>query len=121
MGNATIIGTAVGLLVALLFFELRDRHLPRLIVKCLLSALFCAAALSQFFLIDIYARLIIVGMFLCLIGDLGLGLQTRQAFLIVFFAFLAATQLYTAAFFAVSPVNVWGWGTLGATAAVSAA
>jgi uncharacterized membrane protein YhhN len=110
MLNIAIIIAAAVLLGLLLYFEhARDVHrvLP---VKTALSCLFILTALLQPHPLPRYDWPIMIGLFLCLGGDVFLALQHEKAFLLGLVSFLLGHVCYVVAFFQIGTLNIWFWG-----------
>ena len=114
MTPAVIFALAPVLLLSLLFFE-RQAHLKgKLIVKPLLSALFVATAVVAAPGLSAYAVLVVIGLCLCMVGDICLAFPQQAPFRAGLVAFLLGHVVYTVAF-------AWGatpnWGLWIAAAA----
>ena len=88
MNNILIVIGGNLLLAAHLCYEKRGRPTASLITKSILSVLFVMAALWQSHGIADYSRYIIVGLGLCLIGDVCLALPGERIFQAGLVAFL---------------------------------
>ncbi|MEW5721709.1 MAG: lysoplasmalogenase [Thermodesulfobacteriota bacterium] len=113
MLNALIIVAGLLLLAGLLYFEKKEDTRGRLLTKTPLSLLFIVAALVQSPPDALYFRFILVGLILCLAGDVFLALTSPKAFLLGLISFLLGHVLYVFAFGRlVGPAAWWSVGTL---------
>ena len=108
MPFAVIFSLAPVLLIALLFFERRENLKGKLATKPLLSALFvltavCAATMP----FSAYAIVIVIGLVLCLVGDICLAFPQQTTFRVGLAAFLLGHVAYIAAF-ALAAYPNWG-------------
>ena len=110
MLNVIIIIAALALLAALLYFEKEQNARRVLPVKTALSCLFILAALVQPHLLPRYDLMVLIGLALCLGGDVLLALQREKAFLAGLVSFLLGHVCYAAAFFQIGTPNEWLWG-----------
>ena len=78
MTNALIIVFAVILLILLLYFENGDKRKGMVLAKTPLSILFVVALLVQPHHILAYSRFLLVGLILCLTGDVFLALPQKK-------------------------------------------
>ncbi len=107
MTLAVIFGLAPVLLAVLLFFE-RQAHLSgKLVAKSLLSALFVMTAVVAAPGLSAYAVVVVIGLGLCLVGDICLALPQQGAFRAGLVAFLLGHVAYSAAFAGGAAPN-WG-------------
>ncbi len=112
---------AVLLLITLLISIRRQMTDIALLAKTLLSALFVLTALMTPHPNLTYSWLIIIGLTICLIGDICLAFDSRRAFMAGLAVFLAGHLVYVCAFFSVAPISLWTWGTLAAVGIISSA
>jgi uncharacterized membrane protein YhhN len=116
-----VLKLGVFLLAGLLFAELKGVVLIRLAFKAPLSALFVLTALLQPGAASVYGLLIILGLVLCLVGDVCLALPGERAFKLGLASFLGGHLAYIVAFsWLESPLAWLTWRTF-AVAGVSAA
>jgi uncharacterized membrane protein YhhN len=115
MALSLIIACAPVLLIGLLFFERRESLKGKLLVKPLLSALFVATAVAAAPHMSLYALAVVIGLVLCLIGDVCLVFPRPGVFRAGLVAFLMGHLAYGAAFALTATPN---WG-LWITAAVA--
>ncbi len=100
-----IIAIASTLLVILVTLEQRgggNASRPRLVVKTALSMLFVATALVQTGPGDGFYTSLIIGLVLCLLGDVFLALPGRRMFLLGLVSFLLGHLAYVVAFISLS-------------------
>jgi len=98
---------APALLIALLFFERRDHLGGKLTVKPLLSCLFVLTALAAAPAFSTYAVVVVIGLVLCLVGDVCLAFPQQATFRAGLVAFLLGHVAYIVAFAAAAYPN-WG-------------
>lgn len=113
-----LIFSAVCLLPVLLYFENREHRNGMLPAKTGMSLLFVAAVVIQPHPIPAYYRFLLVGLVLCLIGDICLVFQHPIFFLAGLIAFLLGHVLYFFGFMHVTPIKASFW--LGAIAVLTA-
>jgi uncharacterized membrane protein YhhN len=121
--NLLIVAAAAALLALTLFFESRGQWRGYLGFKTILSLLFVTTALVQPHPLVMYATWILVGLVLCLAGDVLLAVPGQRAFRLGLGAFLLGHLAYVLAFMRISTPNglVFWTGTvivLGASALV---
>ena len=110
MLNVAIVIAAVGLLGALLHYE-RSREPGRVLpVKTILSCLFILTALVQPHPFLRYYYFLLVGLLLCLGGDVFLALPQQKAFLLGLISFLLGHVFYVIGFFQAAMLSGWTWG-----------
>jgi len=95
------------LLVGLLWFERREKRWLALPTKTLASSLFIVAALVQSGPPEGYFLPLILGLVLCLGGDVCLALPGKRFFLAGLVSFLLGHVLYLIAFFRLSSPGAW--------------
>ncbi len=108
--NYLLIPAALVLLAGLLYFAKKESIPGQLMTKPFLSLLFIVAAMIQPHQGSTYYHLILIGLILCLIGDVCLiFFQSRKIFTAGLVAFLAGHVMYVIAFssFGVSGVFLW--------------
>jgi len=115
MTLAVIFYLAPVLLILLLIFERREHLIGKLAVKTLLSALFVLTALAVATQWSAYAVVVVLGLLLCLVGDVCLVFPQQAVFRAGLVAFLLGHVAYIGAFARASYPN---WG-LWITAAVA--
>jgi uncharacterized membrane protein YhhN len=116
----TTIGFLAALLLAfLLVFERRESLGGKLAVKPLLSSLFVLTALMASTHFSAYTIVVVVGLMLCLVGDVCLAFPRQTMFRAGLVAFLLGHVAYIGAFVAAARPN-WGlWITAAAALPVS--
>ena len=97
------------LLAILLFFEKRENLGGKLTVKPALSALFVLTALLVAPQFTYYAVVVVVGLVLCLVGDVCLAFPQRAMFRVGLVAFLLGHVAYIVAFISAVQPNWWLW------------
>ena len=102
-----LMGLAIFLLAGLLVFEIKADRRGLLPFKTALSLLFVLVAVWQPHAAPAYARPMLAGLTLCLIGDVSLALPGRHAFLLGLLAFLCGHLAYLWAFFGLAPFSNW--------------
>lgn len=107
MTLAVIVGLAPVLLILLLIFERREHLMGKLAVKALLSTLFVLTAWAVATSWSAYALVVVVGLLLCLAGDVCLVFPQQAVFRAGLVAFLLGHVAYTGAFARASYPN-WG-------------
>ena len=120
MSNFFIIGTAAGLLTGLLYCEKRGLQTAKLSVKTILSTLFILTVVTQSHPLPFYYRFMLIGMILCLGGDVFLALPGKKMFLWGLMSFLLGHVFYTVAFLNTAGINMWSGFGLVITAAIGA-
>jgi uncharacterized membrane protein YhhN len=95
------------LLLVLLFYEKREAKKPRLVTKTILSCLFVLAALLQVSSVPAYTSYVIIGLLLCLVGDVCLALPGEKAFKAGLVAFLLGHVFYVIGFTYLIPASNW--------------
>ena len=105
--NILILVAAAGLLIALLYCEKHASQKIKLAVKSTLSALFIFTIIVQSHPIPSFYYFILIGMFLCLAGDVFLALIHPKMFLYGLVSFLLGHLFYVAAFFYIARINRW--------------
>ena len=75
-------------------------------VKTVMSLLFVAVAVVQSVTIPLYFRLLLIGLVLCLLGDVCLVFQQPKLFLAGLIAFLLGHVFYIFAFFSVTRMTM---------------
>jgi len=114
-----IFGLAPVLLFLLLVFERREHLVGKLAVKPLLSCLFVLTAVVAAPAFSTYPVVVVVGLVLCLVGDVCLAFPQQALFRAGLAAFLLGHVAYIAAFAAAAYPN-WGlWITAAAALPVS--
>ncbi len=119
MLNVIIIIAAASLLAGLLFFEKCGNQKGRLPTKTTLSGLFILTALLQPHSASEYFYILIMGLILCLGGDVFLALPHERMFLFGLGSFLLGHVCYGLGFFYVADLNPWTWGGSAICLAVS--
>jgi len=109
MENTLVIVIALILLTALLFFERKESVPGKLLTKTPLSFLFILAAAIQSHPVPAYYRFLLIGLILCLCGDVLLIFSQRKAFLFGLVSFLLGHIFYVLAFFNVSQASSAVW------------
>lgn len=109
MRNTLVIVTAITLLTALLFFERKESVPGTLLTKTPLSFLFILAAATQSHPVLSYYRFLLIGLILCLCGDVLLIFSRKKAFLLGLISFLLGHIFYVLAFFNVSQTGPAVW------------
>jgi uncharacterized membrane protein YhhN len=109
MLNIVIIVSAAVLLAGLLYWENRRNRKGLLPTKTALSLLFILAVLVQPHPISGYYHFLLVGLVLCLGGDVFLALPQKKMFLFGLVSFLLGQISYIAAFFSVAQATQWSW------------
>jgi uncharacterized membrane protein YhhN len=107
MPHSVIAFAAPVLLIVLLIFEQREYLWGKLLAKPLLSCLFVLAAVMAASHLATYTIIIVVGLVLCLVGDVCLAFPQQTAFRIGLVAFLLGHVAYIAAFASTAYPN-WG-------------
>ncbi|MCK5204711.1 MAG: lysoplasmalogenase [Desulfobacterales bacterium] len=102
-----IVVFAAGLLAGLLYCEKKEALKAKLVVKTALSFLFIFTAVVQPHPIFPYYRFLLIGMILCLGGDVFLALPAKKMFLYGLVSFLLGHVFYVAAFFYTAGINQW--------------
>ncbi|MBW2219183.1 MAG: lysoplasmalogenase [Deltaproteobacteria bacterium] len=105
MENTRILVPATILLSALLFFEKKDSVPGKLLTKTPLSLLFILAATLQNHPVPAYYNFLLIGLILCLGGDVLLIFPQKKAFLLGLVTFLLGHVFYVIAFFKVSQIS----------------
>ena len=95
------------LLLVLLFYEKREAKKPRLVTKTILSCLFVLAAFLQVSSVPTYTSYVIIGLILCLVGDVCLALPGEKAFKAGLVAFLLGHVFYVIGFTYLIPASNW--------------
>jgi uncharacterized membrane protein YhhN len=109
METATIIALAAVLLPALLFFEKKESISGKLLTKTPLSLLFILAAVLQNHPAPGYYHFLLVGLILCLGGDVLLIFPQKKAFLVGLVSFLLGHVCYVFGFFQLSQISSLVW------------
>jgi len=109
MLNTIIIISANVLLIGLLYCEKKDNRTGIIITKSALSSLFIIAALLQPHSVVMYYRFILIGLALCLGGDVFLALPRKHMFLVGLISFLLGHIFYIVAFAGVSQADPGLW------------
>ena len=107
MPFSVIVYGAPVLLAVLLIFEWKEHLGGKLLVKPLLSGLFVLTALLAAHRFSSYTVIVLVGLLLCLAGDVCLAFTRQTAFRIGLVAFLLGHVAYIAAFSTTAYPN-WG-------------
>jgi uncharacterized membrane protein YhhN len=107
--NLTILFVAGVLLLSLLYFEKQGHPKGILVTKTVLSSLFVLLALVQPHMTPGYVRFLLLGLLLCLGGDVFLALPGEKAFRWGLLFFLLGHAFYILAFFQVARINQWTW------------
>jgi uncharacterized membrane protein YhhN len=107
MMNVIIIVIGFILLLGLLYFEKKEDRKPLFIVKSILSLLFVTTALLQLHPVPIYYYYIFVGLIFCLIGDVCLALQQKEAFMMGLVAFFVGHVFYIFSFTFLIQIYEW--------------
>ena len=105
--NCLIVLCAAGLLAGLLYCEKKEFFKAKLVVKTALSSLFILTAVVQLHPIMSYYRFILLGLILCLAGDVFLALPREKMFRYGLVAFLLGHLFYVFAFLYVAGINYW--------------
>lgn len=114
-----IIGVAAVLLGFLLLFEYKKSRKGILPIKTVTSALFVVAAAMQPHPLHSYFVLLLVGLILCLGGDVCLALPQKKAFLVGLILFLLGHVLYIVAFLQAPSFGSLPWPSVVATLGIS--
>jgi uncharacterized membrane protein YhhN len=109
MFNSLIIIAALALLGGLLYIEKKENLVGVLLTKAPLSALFILAAALQPQTHRTYSFLLLVGLGLCLVGDICLVFSRKVMFLAGLIVFLLGHVFYSVAFFHLSQIKSWIW------------
>ena len=109
MVNSLIVAVAAILLIGLLFFEKEENTKGLLPVKAALSSLFILTSIVQSHPIPAFYRLVLVGLLLCLGGDIFLALQWKRMFFYGLICFLLGHILYIIGFFYTARISHWTW------------
>ena len=113
MLNALIILIALILLAALIHFETKEDTKGKLWTKTPLSVLFIIAGLVQAHPQVWYSQFILLGLVLCLVGDVCLALPSPKAFMVGLIAFLAGHVFYLLAFLSLTGIgDIFSFPTL---------
>ncbi len=104
-----IITLAAIILAGHLHFEKGDNRKRLLITKTAVSSLFILAVLIQPHPIAGYYHFLLVGLILCLGGDVLLALPQKRMFLFGLLSFLFGHIFYIIAFFFVAKTSQWIW------------
>jgi uncharacterized membrane protein YhhN len=107
MNYFIIPGLGVFLLVGLLYFEKMGPPMGRIVTKSLLSLLFVIAAFLQTGANEPFTRYLMMGLILCLGGDVFLALSGLKWFRAGLVAFLLGHGLYILAFNFLIPFSGW--------------
>lgn len=107
MLNLSIIVLATILLAGLLQCEKKEKRKGVLLTKSALSSLFILAALVQPHTIPNYYHFLLVGLLLCLAGDVCLALPREKMFLYSLISFLLGHAFYIFAFFTLAHLSQW--------------
>ena len=107
MINGLIIILGIILLFGVLYYEKKKNRIPHLITKTTLSLLFVITALLQPHSVSAYYRYLLIGLILCLVGDVCLALPQKKAFMGGLVAFLVGHLLYIFSFSSLIPVSHW--------------
>jgi len=107
MINVLIVTLSIVLLVGVLYYEKKKDRIPLLITKSVLSLLFVMTALLQPHPVPAYYRYLLVGLILCLIGDVCLALPQKKAFMGGLVAFLVGHVFYIFGFLSLIPISHW--------------
>jgi uncharacterized membrane protein YhhN len=102
-----IIILGILLLLGVLYCEKKKDRIPLLITKSVLSLLFVMTALLQPHPVPAYYRYLLVGLILCLIGDVCLALPQKKAFMGGLVAFLIGHVFYIFGFSSLIPISCW--------------
>jgi uncharacterized membrane protein YhhN len=109
MRNTLIVVTAIIFLAALLFFE-RKKSVPgKLLTKTALGLLFILAAAIQSRTLPAYSHFLLIGLILCLGGDVLLVFPHKKAFLLGLASFSLGHICYILAFFNISQASSKVW------------
>ncbi len=109
MINISIIALAAILLAGHLYCEKKQKRSSLLITKTLLSSMFILAVLVQPHPISGYYHFLLVGLILCLGGDVFLALPQKKMFLFGLISFLFGHVFFVFAFFYVAKTSQWTW------------
>jgi len=109
MVNTLIIFLAISLLAGLLFFEKNGNQSGKLAAKTVLSGLFIFTALVQSHPIPGYFYILLIGLILCLGGDVFLALPRVRMFLFGLVSFLLGHIFYVGSFFYLADLSHWSW------------
>jgi uncharacterized membrane protein YhhN len=107
MINVLIAIFGIILLSGVLYYEKKKDRIPLLIIKFVLSLLFVITALSQPHPVPAYYHYLVVGLIFCLIGDVGLALPQKKAFMGGLLAFLVGHVFYIFSFLSLTSVFYW--------------
>lgn len=119
MLNAAIITLAVLLLILLLYNVKKDNRRSILFTKTTLSSLFIILAILQPHASARYYQFILIGLVLCLGGDVFLALSQKHMFLVGLISFLLGHVFYIIAFITVSPAYPGLWAEYFITLVIS--
>ena len=106
---APIMVLAIILLTGLLYFESKPKTKGLLPTKTLLSSLFVITALLQPRPMPRYYHYMLVGLLLCLVGDVFLAIPGKKTFLGGLIAFLLGHVSYILAFLDISRIGLLTW------------
>jgi uncharacterized membrane protein YhhN len=109
MMNSLIIACAAILLGGLLYFEKGENRRGLIPVKSALSLLFVLALIVQPHPVPAYYFLLLMGLLLCLSGDIFLALPRRRMFFYGLICFLLGHLFYVIGFFSAAGINQWTW------------
>jgi len=107
MTNTFIIIFGIIFLCGLLFYEKKKNRAPLLITKSALSLLFVMTALLQPRPVPAYYHYLLVGLSLCLIGDVCLALPRESAFTVGLVAFMIGHIFYIFSFSSLIQISYW--------------
>jgi len=106
---APIMVLAIILLTGLLYFESKPKTKGLLSTKTLLSSLFVITALLQPHPMPRYYHYMLVGLLLCLIGDVFLAIPGKKTFLGGLISFSLGHMSYILAFLDISRIGLLTW------------
>jgi uncharacterized membrane protein YhhN len=109
MVNSLIIAGAAILLGGLFYFEKAENRIGLVPVKSTLSMLFVLAVIVQPHPMPAYYLLLLMGLLLCLGGDIFLALPQGRMFLYGLNCFLLGHLFYIIGFFSAARINQWTW------------
>jgi len=109
MHNILLIGLAAILLAVLLHYQNKEDRSRVLATKTALSLLFVLVAIAQPHPIAGYYHRLLLGLLLCLGGDVCLAVPREKTFLISLVLFLFGHVFYVFAFFYLTQTNWWTW------------
>jgi uncharacterized membrane protein YhhN len=107
MINVLIIILGILLLAGVLYYEKRKDRVPLATIKSALSLLFVVTAALQPHPVPAYYHYLLIGLILCLVGDVCLALPQKKAFMVGLIAFLIGHVFYIFGFSSLLPISNW--------------